>query len=1626
MTSPNPGHNPEPSNRRLRLSLIQRISIAVGLVSLTALVGEAWWAWVWIHQQLVPLVESNLNQLLGRPIELGEVEQVGFDSIRFGASAIPATPTDPDRITTEGVIVEFALLPLLLDRALQLNVILEEANAYIEQSADERWISTELQSEEEDGAGFLTTELQSIRLRDADLVLNPLSEPNIPDENVQLADVNGVVRFLEDNELIEFDLRGEAPQGGTLQLAGETRPATQQTELTVRGQDLPAVNVSRLLDLPIALQSGEVNGNLNIQFQSLDQLPDINGTATFDDVAAQIAEIPQTFTNSNGRLRFRGETIAFDNLRTRYGELPTQIEGTINFDTGYDLTAEAIEPVPVQNVLDTFEISSPVPLDGELTANLRVEGALEQPVLVGTATTVNTAEIDQVDFSNITTQFRLSVAGEVPTVTFPEIRAIPQAGGQIIGEGQLQLGEVPNVAFTFAAANVPGDAIARLYDVSPAITIGDVAATARVVGTTSDLQTIVQFQLPEATYPGQGELVIANGGNILLRDAVFNVAGGVVEATGQLAEGQFQATIDAAQVQLNQFSEDLRGQLSGTLQLAGSTANFQPSNLQAEGQLRFSEGLAVIQDPLTAQVRWNGEQIIVQQATAPGLVASGTVDVQLEGTPQIEQFNLAVQTEDYNLQDLGLGLPQNVALAGQADFTGRVTGTPTAPRAVGALQVENLRADGLVFDPVLTGQLNYQAGQRTDLQLAGTQDRIALTLGPDNRPLSFFVRQDQAVAQGRTQGDTLLVDLQRIPLALVEGFIPENALAAGPIAGDISGDLAVNLNTYAVQGELAVANPRIGRIAADLFQGTIRFADGVVTLTDGVIQQGESQIALGGTIPIAGTQPVDFRIALDQVKVQNILQTLSLFEFGDFATGLQTPDLAEAADVRPVPINVTELSLLNQLRRLSEIETLLARQQAEEDAEPLPTLAELQGTLSGTIAFTGALEAGLDVAFDLQGQDWIWGDYVINQVIAEGSFQDGVLTASPVRVEVDEGFVAFTGQVGAEQLSGQLRASDVPVELLEPVLTQLPVDVDGQLDAVATLAGSLDRPNVLGEIILESGRVNDQPVERAQAIFGYENAQFNFTSDILVAGTEPIDIVGSIPIALPFAEVQPVSNQISIRADVEDGGLAIVNLFTDQITWIEGQGQLELAVGGTLNQPIVDGLLTVQDATLKPQALADPLTDVTGTVRLNDNRLVVDQLLANYNNDQVTAAGILPLFASQSEIANPLTVAFNDLTLDLNGIYEGDVSGNVILTGAALEPTIGGTIRLTDGEVIIGGAGAAEEDEVEGVENIEDEDTEDEKIDEIEEASNPLLTPDSAVTAATLPDGTPAVSSPIPLAFNNLQIVLAEDVRVTREPILSFEVAGDLTLNGTLENLQPQGAVELTSGQINLFATQFVLAQGEDQIVRFTPEGGLDPFLDIQLFALVPQVSGNLISTSTPTLPASSDVAETPDFFGTVRTIRVEASVTGRASELSENLQLTSDPNRSEAEIIALLGQSYLNALQADPLLGAATLAGSALFGGDLQVLITELGQAIGLSELRVFPTLITDEEADGASVLGLAVEGVVDLTDDFSVSVAGVAGAEDPVRYSVIYRINNQLRVQASTNLSGESRAVIQYEIVF
>ncbi|MEW6493022.1 MAG: translocation/assembly module TamB domain-containing protein [Cyanobacteriota bacterium] len=1938
--SPNPDNQPQPnSTPRFWLLLLRRGSIALGGILLVGIAGGAVAAWIFIQERLAPLVQTNLKQLLGRPVELGEVESFSLNSLRFASAAIPATPTDPDYVRAEAVDVTFDPLQLLFNRTLELNVTLVKPNAYIEQAEDGRWISTEITTEEKE-PGLIKTDVETIRFRNGNVVLVPNPEPGVPKQLageqgsrgageqgsrgageqgskgageqvskgageqellpsitgarrsrnapknlVTINSVSGVARFLEEDQGIRFEVSGEPVKGGSFTITGQTQPDSQQTKIALQAQNLPAATLSQLVQSPVDLQAGRLSGNLTVQLQPNQQLPIVVGTARLNELTANIENIPNPITNIDGLLRFKGQTVAIDNLNARYANAPVQLEGAIGTQTGYNLAAKVKVP-SVTNLLNTFKVDLPVAVNANLLANLQVTGPLREPILSGTVETVNSAQIAQVAFSEIAAKFQATPSKAGPEVTFSTIKAIPKVGGQIIGQGTVNLRPKVGVAFTVQAEDVPGDALAKLYGAAPGIAIGEFGAIAKISGSPGNLQAVAQLQAPEATYPATAEVALTPEGVIQVRDAAFKVAGGLVKAEGRLEDGQWQAFVDAEQIQLSrlpqvpqqfqglfggefrlagttdslqpeaievtgdarlkvaggtvnlknlrfdegrwqtlvdisqvklgqlsqqlpqqlqqgqvggevrlagaiedfedfdiskiqaqgqlglqiaggtvnlrnlrfdqgrlqtladisqvqlsqlsqqlpeqlqqgrvggevrlalttedlqdfdladiqaqgqlglqlaggtvnlrnlsldqgriqtladisqvqlgqlsqqlpeqlqqgqlggevklalttedlqdfdladiqaqgqlgvqvaggtvnlrnlrldqgrwqtladisqlqlgQISEQLRGQLGGEVRLAGTTETFDLAAVQAQGQLRLSEGLAALDRPLTAQVRWTGEQLQLLEATAPGLRAQGAIDVQLqEGqAPQIAGLNLDVHAQDYDLQNLPFNLPGNIALAGQVDFTGQVTGTPTTPRAVGDIRLENFQVNNLAFDPVLTGNVAFNPLAGTQLQVSGTQDRIALTLGPNNRPTSFFIRQDEAVATGETQGETLLVDVRDFPINVIENIIPSATANLGPIAGDLTGNVAINLTDFSARGEVAIAQPQLGTIAADEFRGRFTYDQGAATLTAGELRQGENRYSFSGNLQ--ADRQFAFQLNFDEARIENVLQTLNTFGVGNLPGRVQPPDFASAQVLQNISAGLPDTSLLAQLRRLSAIETLLAQQnvQDEDEATPLPSLAELEGTITGEISVTGSLQAGINASFELVGQNWEWGDYTIDEVIAQGTFAEGVVTLLPLRVDLGDALLAYSGQIGSGALNGQLRVDELPVARIKPFLPELPVEASGELNTIVTLAGSLENPTARGEIALAEATINNQPIQTARASFSYADARLNFNSNVLVTGTEPIEVGGSIPVSLPFIAAEPESNQISLVADVQDEGLALLNLFTDRLAWVEGEGEINVAVQGTLNQPIVTGTATVEDAILKVESLPEPLTDVTGRVVFNRDRIIVEGVRAQYEGGQAIAEGVLPIFATQQAqqiaAANPLTVSLDDLDVNLKGLYQGGVSGNVAIAGTALNPAIGGEIRLRDGQIAIG---------------------------QSEQAASP------AADGGTDGEIQPGSS----LAFNDLRLILGEDVRITRQPLLSFEAAGDITLNGTLADLRPQGVIRLTGGQVDLFTTQFRLARGYEQTARFTPEGGLDPILDIRLATTVQDVAGSRIAAS----PFSAEIADVPtNYFGTVDTVRVQARVEGPASELAENLELTSEPFRSEAEIVSLLGGGFANTLgRGDTTQGLVNLAGSTLLS-NLQAPITALGEAIGLSELRLYPTIVTDPTTD-ASVMSLAAEAVVDITNNFSVSVAGVPTADEPFRYNLLYRVNDQILMRGSTNLAGESRALVEYETRF
>lgn len=1712
--------------------LLSRTSFVLGAILLVGVLGGSWWFWVFIQQRLAPLVEKNLQELLGRPVELGEVERFSLNSLRFGASSIPVTPTDSDSLAAKAIKVDFDPLEVLFNRTLELNVTLVQPNVYVEQDKNGRWVNTTIQNKPQSEGDLFTVELQTIKVTNADVVLAPFLQNNVQTSKAKTTktivgfnQVNGIARLSEQNQRISFDINTQPVSGGNLQIAGETRLKTQQTNLKIQANNLLAADISYLVELPVDLQAGRVDGSLTVNLQQEVPKTTFVGTITANQVTAQVANLPRKFIEATGKLQLQGNNIVFENVTGRYGNIPVQAKGVINTRTGYNLSAQ-VKAVSAKNLLNTLNVNLPFATRGELQANLQVKGTLKQPILTGNVSTIKTAQIDRVNFKNISSRFQLTPQ----QVTLTQIQATPVIGGQIIGNGRVGLGNKRQINLNFQAKNLPGDALAQTYKFSLPnnININNISATAKIFGTPGNLQTVTQVQAPKATYPGKVEVAINNQGTILLQDALFKVAGGKVAATGKLTQGNWQAAVNAqqiplsrfaqvpqqfqglvngnfnlsgttasfqpsaiqatgtanlnlaagtvnlknisldngrwqfvanaSQIPLNQISENLpagqiastnlrvsgttqsfqpstiqatgqanlnlaggtvnlqdirlndgnwqtsanisqiqlnqlsqlRGRLNGQVQLAGTTQSFQLSDIRAAGKVLLNQ-LAQIQQPLTAQFQWNGEQVQILQATTPGLNAAGTIAVQLQPTPQITALNLNVQAQDYNLENLPINIPGNIALAGTANFNGKVTGSPSSINADGNISLRNFAVNNLEFEPVLTGSVNFKQGQGTELNLNGEQDQIALELGANNRPTAFSIRQNGAIATLITQGDNLLVNVQGFPVAVLRNLVPGVGANLEPIAGDISLKGTINLDESTVVGDVVIAQLRLGRITADEFRGRISFADGNFTLTDGELRQGENRFALSGNLPTTKNQPLQFQLSFDQARIQNVLQSLRIFDFQDIATGLKVPEFADAASLQTTPVGLPNASLITQLRRFSEIEALLAQQRnRRQETSRIPNLQELIGTLSGKVAVTGSLESGINANFNITSDNLVWGKYNIDELVARGNFENGVVSLLPLQLDLGEGFLGFNGQLSQNELSGQVRVTQLPVNLIQPFIPDLPVEITGNLNALVTLAGSLNNPRAIGEVALVDGSLNNQSLKTAEVSFSYNDARFNFDSTVLATGTEPLQIVGSVPFGFPFASVKPDSNQISIQANAQNEGLAILNLFTNQVNWVSGQGQLNLTVQGTLDQPVTNGIASINNATINAQALTEPLTNVAGAIRFEGDTLIAENLRGEYSSGQVTANGILPIFANQNAqqqaATNPLTVSLNDLRLNLSELYLGGASGNIIITGTALNPALGGTIRLQNGEVSLRQSTATNN-------------------------SNVQYNVDSGSAPAKFP-----------VIFANLQVILDEDVRVTREPLLSFVAQGDITLNGTLANPRPQGVINLESGQVNLFTTQFTLARGYEQTARFIPSQGFDPILDIRLFTLVPEVSGSRI----PTSPLSSEIEDVSAInFGTLNTVRVQARVTGLASTLDENLELTSEPARSEAEIVALIGGSLINAFgQDNAVLGLVNLAGSTILS-DVQSTINNIGQTLGLSELRVYPTLLTDSGRN-TSVLGLAAEAVFDVSEDFSVSLSRVFSTNESFRYNAIYRINDQIILRGSTNLDDESRALIEYESRF
>lgn len=1666
---PEPENRPQlPPKRRLWLG---RAGLAVLLMGSAAIAGGIWYGRKFVYEQLAPLVQTNLSQSLNRPVQLGKVEGFSWNSLRFGKSEIPETSTDRDRATIDSIDISFDLWQILFTRNLNLDITLNRPTIYLDQDKDGTWLKTEIQQQEDEGP--VKTDLKKIRWRDGEVELDPYPKAGDKRLSVKLNQMNGGIDFSDGGRQLAFEADGRSLSDGSFDIKGEAlNGKALNAKANLRAQNVAVADLDRIAKLPINLRQGRANANLDIAIRP-NQDPSIKGTADFKEVTMQVPGLPPSFTKAKGELQFNNTLIKLENTTAQLGLIPLSADGSIDLKKGFDLSAK-IKSATLDNFLRTFEAKLPVAAAGELGADLKITGPLDRPILSGNLRNLKTLRLDRFDLDRVSTNFRLDTKTLLLSINNAQI--VPTLGGQITANGLVNL-DRQAIAIDYQAQNVPADAIARLYQANPGITLGRVSATGRVTGPLDNVQTVARWQAPEATYPAVGEVALAANGDADLRNAIVQVAGGTVTASGVVRGGRWQGQVQAVGVQAKQFAEGVQGRVSGEFQLAGTTdfnlANLQaqgrarltegigqinatvsanagqwqaatqiagvplkpfspdlrgvfsgdlnlsgsltalsPTAVRGDGRVRLSEGISLIDKPLTALVAWDGRSLKIREATAPGFSADGQIFARLEGTPAITGLDLNVRTTNLALANLPIALPPTAQLNGTVDLDARITGTPTAPNVVGNLALRNLDLSGIGFESLLRGRLSLNPSRGINLEIAGNRDRIALDLSPTYRPISVDVQRDGATITGRDRGATFNLDVKNLAL---DGLPLPGVPIAGGLGGRFSGNFNLDLaRSQVLGGTLTVADLRVGSVKNGGFTTSFVNQGNIYRLAETVLKQGDSQYTLSGNLDLRSSPRFAGEVAIVQASVKDLLQTAQVFQLEDFNRGLGAPQYGNAADLQTTSVGNPNTSLSNQLRRLYEITALLDVISNRRRENTMPELLNVQGTFDGKVSFVASLNAGVQANFNLVGKNLEWRPYPpeyrvrkqqlqlvdsrvlkADQVNLIGSFAEGKVNLDPLLVQIGDASIRLAGDFGGETQQGQLTVTNLPIEEISR-LYPLPLGINGKFTSSVTVSGSRDNPLIVGGITLAEGSINNTPIQSASSQFTYSNARLNLGTNIRVDTPEPIRISGTIPYRLPFVKVFPDSNNLDLKIQVKDEGLAFLNVLTPQVSWRGGKGEVNLQIGGTLFTPRIQGGIVLNNATIAAQALPEALTGVTGTILFDRDRLRITQpVQGQFSRGRVFAQGVLPILGALDETdpdaATPLMVSLDRLDINLRNLYQGAVNGNVQVGGSALFPSLSGDIRLTDGQVLLA-------------------DTTGETSGSKGSSSN-----------------TGAGGVPVPgqtVALKNLKLTLGDNVQVIRAPILNFLARGELIVNGSLETPKPVGTINLTSGQVNVFTTQFVLARGYAQTAKFLPgQEGLDPELDVRLIASVPEVTRNRAPNLN--LFSSSEIADDSRLttsLGALQTVRIQARAVGPASQLFSNLELTSSPSRTRDEITGLLGGGFVNTLgRGDSTLGLANLAGSALLT-NIQGFI---GNAVGLSEFRLFPTLLRGDRNRG-STLGLAAELGVDITGKLSASALRVLTADQPTQFGIRYRFNERLMFRGSTDFSGDSRALFEFETRF
>jgi translocation and assembly module TamB len=489
------------------------------------------------------------------------------------------------------------------------------------------------------------------------------------------------------------------------------------------------------------------------------------------------------------------------------------------------------------------------------------------------------------------------------------------------------------------------------------------------------------------------------------------------------------------------------GVLSGPINIAGNL-NTGLRSLTAQAKVSVKPGSRGIplSGNLTAAYSGAKDDVSIQKS----LLTLPHTRLSVDGSVRM-QLNVALTTT--NLDDLFAAVPQDsrppVALhggqaVGQASFTGKITGSLTAPSVSGHVTASRFIVEGRQFD-----SFNADASV--------TKRQVAIENG----------RLGRNMMQARFSGTLGLRDWKALPTAplainasIQNGDLADLLALAGQPSSGYSGQLNANVNVNGTLGDptgtgsLVVTGGMIRGQPIDRAEAQVNLTDQLVTVPSAFVQLGSARLNLTG----------QFQHPRDS------------FTMGQLRADLQS--------------NQIDLAQLNAIQK-----------ERPKTAGTIQVHASVAANLSGQIQLTN-IDGNASVS-GLQSEGQNYGDFTATATTS-GQTVNYNLTSNFAGSNIHiDGSTQLTHDYPT---TARANLGNLPVQRVLAVADRKDIPIKGLLSGTANFSGTIDNPQGSADLTLANGTIYDDAVSRVHARLNYQSQTIDLPQLEVVSGSSRLDL----------------------------------------------------------------------------------------------------------------------------------------------------------------------------------------------------------------------------------------------------------------------------------------------------------------------------------------------------------------------------------------------------------------------------------------------------------------------------------------------------------------------------------------